>query len=142
MQTNNFEPWSSSDAFHCYKPFSEDVDWFTANGRCKEKFNGAGNLISIHSEAMNQNAKSLFSSVDEGKMWTGAKRNEINGFIWTDGSEFSYTKWGKGEPTGSWNGEAENCMEIERDSYWNDMKCGETNGYMCQVARMHQNCIG
>ena len=75
-------------------------------------------------------------------MWIGAKRNEVNGFIWSDGSEFSYTKWGKGEPSGSWDGVKEDCTEIQRDAYWNDEACSETNGYMCEIPRPMSNCIG
>lgn len=133
--------WStfSTTSHHCYKPFQANVDWFTAEGNCQKL---TGHLLSIHSETKNAHAKALFNTVDEGAMWIGAKRNDVNGFIWQDGSVFSYTRWGNGEPTGEWDDVPEDCATIERDSYWNDDVCANTNGYMCQIARPMSNCIG
>ena len=135
--------WTTMEtSHHCYKPFPEKVDWFTAEGNCKKEYFNSGHLISIHSETKNTQAKSLFNTVDEGAMWIGAKRNEVNGFVWTDDSEFEYTKWGQGEPSGDWNGVPEDCATIERDSYWNDDTCAvDHHGYVCQIPRAMSNCI-
>jgi len=48
----------NAESHHCYKPFSEHVDWFTAEGNCKKEMFGAGHLISIHSETKNTQGKS------------------------------------------------------------------------------------
>ena len=99
-------------------------------------------MLSVHTDEMNQAASSLYKSVDEGNFHVGGRRNDVNGFGWTDKSEFSYTKWAPNEPSGSWGGVPENCLEIWKDTYWNDIPCGTTNGYVCQVPRQYSNCAG
>lgn len=54
----------------------------------------------------------LFNTLSiETNVWTGARRlNEGEEFVWTDGSELSYTNWTEGSPT---NNSKRNCVALE-----------------------------
>ena len=135
-----WEPFSET-SHHCYKPFSERVDWPAAEENCQKAIS-AGHLISIHHETKNAHAKALFNSVDDGNMWIGAERNEVNGFSWSDGKEMTFTKWGREEPAGDSEPEKKGCSKMDRDSYWSESLCTENYGYTCQVPRLLSNCVG
>ena len=137
----------STESHHCYKAFPDKVSWYDAEEVCAAQMTGA-HLISVHSETKNSQASSLFHTVATGAFWIGGKRNEAKGFDWTDQSDFSYTKWGKGEPSEEWNGKPEDCISVEPDTYWNDAYCDQTTdthdllGHVCQIPAQMSNCLG
>ena len=54
--------------------------------------------------------------------WIGLETNRAGGWKWSDSTSVQYTHWKKGEPSS----DAENCVEMMADGFWNDAYC---NGY-------------
>ena len=62
-------------------------------------------------------------------VWLGGKRRSlVDQWQWTDGSEWSWQKWDKGEPNNLQGYGTENCLEMyidfqDRGGSWNDNQC-------------------
>ena len=100
--------------------------WGNAEEYCKQS---DGHLASITSEEIHNY---LYSKADWGHhgigFWVGGIDQEEEGnWEWTDGSPWTYTKWGEKQPD---NGAKENCLEIDRNG-WNDQSCYTTRKFVC-----------
>jgi len=64
--------------------------------------------------------------------WLGGSDSHVEGeWVWTDGSLFNYTNWGR-TPDG---GLTENCMHMyTSSSSWYDNNCDETDEYFCEFS--------
>ena len=67
--------------------------------------------------------------------WIGLNRNPEGGFTYTDGSPVDYTNWAVGEPSESWNGEAEDCVRVYNAGQWNDDTCSDKFPFVCKIPR-------
>ncbi|XP_015224405.1 PREDICTED: ladderlectin-like [Cyprinodon variegatus] len=116
----------------CFLFNNYERDWATAERICIG--NGA-NLASFHSSSEYQFLKNLVNSKKGSyvRTWVGGNDAAKDGvWMWTDGSRFSYTRWGKGEPNNT--GGRESCMEINlRGSslHLNDEKCSRKSYFIC-----------
>jgi len=72
-------------------------------------------------------------------MWIGFSYT-ASGFQWTDKTEFAYTNWAKGEPSGDYDGTDEECGEMWQDGKWNDQDCDEVHPYVCKKLRSFPYC--
>ncbi|XP_017294279.1 galactose-specific lectin nattectin-like [Kryptolebias marmoratus] len=66
------------------------------------------------------------------RTWVGGTDAEEEGYwVWTDGSPFTFTAWGSGEPNNVDGNE--NCMEINLrgQDYVNDENCSRKNSFIC-----------
>ena len=77
----------------CYKFVSERISWTDAEAACIAE---GGNLASIPDQETND----FLTSLTEIYAWVGGRRLEAgqNVWGWTDGTEWSYTNWGPGQP--------------------------------------------
>jgi hypothetical protein len=108
-------------------------NWTDARSACQ----GAGysDLATILDAAENSYVLSLLSSIQTSP-WIGFNDSVTEGsFGWTSGYGVSYTNWYPGEPNDSGG---EDCTHIYNASstypgYWNDAKCLETSGYVCEL---------
>ena len=68
-----------------------------------------GFLASIHSLGSNRLVQNQFSKLatDNIGIWIGFSYT-ASGFQWTDKTEFAYTNWAKGEPSGDYDGTGKN----------------------------------
>merc|ERR1712176_640405 len=67
------------------------------------------------------------------RYWIGANDiNEEGVFEWTDGAEFSFTQWGRGEP--STRSPSSDCATL-RNGFWNTRECSERNDFICLLPR-------
>ena len=58
-------------------------------------------------------------------------RNIEAGYTWSDGSPVTFLNWHPGEPNDV--NDVENCAEMyPPDTWWNDTKCTNLNGYICK----------
>ncbi len=64
--------------------------------------------------------------------WTGGNDlGTVGDWLWSDGSAFTFTNWGSGEPNGGAN---ERCMHLGRyaNGLWNDAQCSIASRYICE----------
>lgn len=108
--------------------------WEDANKKCKGY---GGNLVSIHDYFENQIVASMINHNDGMRYWIGLKRVKKGGeFAWSDGTTYKYSKWSPGEPNNVDGGE--DCAEMNyyaaTPDQWNDNKCSDKLGFICQEA--------
>ena len=108
--------------------------WEDAESVCQgQTWQGVqGHLASVHSEEENI----FVASLAEETIWLGHHDLHQEGqWTWTDGTEFSYSNWGKGEPNNAGNNE--DCMEIHSPTseakQWNDDLCTKEAKFVCKV---------
>ncbi|XP_051565362.1 ladderlectin-like [Myxocyprinus asiaticus] len=109
----------------CYKFFSSQVDWITAEKNC-QRLNS--NLASVRSQVENELLLSLVPV--SARCWVGGHDWVEDGqWLWSDGTTFDYTNWCAAEPSGN----TENCLEINWTSKrcWNDENFSTSMGYIC-----------
>ena len=85
-----------------YTYYRDEKTWNDANMACLQE---GGFLASIHSLGSNRLVQNQFSKLatDNIGMWIGFSYT-ASGFQWTDKTEFAYTNWAKGEPSGDYDG--------------------------------------
>jgi len=108
----------------CYKSFNLEMDWKDAERYCQ---NLGGHLPSIHSVEENNFLKKLSPHY----LWLGGTDPGHKGvWRWTDGSPFSFTYWGRGEPNNLGGGEDCLTMMANFDRWnWNDHRCSWHQNY-------------
>ncbi|MEQ2238344.1 hypothetical protein ILYODFUR_032329 [Ilyodon furcidens] len=115
----------------CYFFGKQKVDWADAERACNN-FNG--NLVSIQrQDEFNFIRDLIFREAGSHKStWVGANDAVKEGvWMWSDGSKFTFSAWGKGEPNNK--GGKENCMEINfrgRNNV-NDARCDIKKPFVC-----------
>jgi hypothetical protein len=68
--------------------------------------------------------------------WIGYSDTGSEGsFAWTSGSPSTFTYWLPGEPSNSYGGGGEDCVELNLrdDPRWNDSICSDSNYFVCEV---------
>ena len=87
----------------CYQLVRVKTNWTEAIKTCKSATtNPSANLASIHDYQTNYCLAMLTKRVSS---WIGASRNPDGDWTWSDGTEWGYTNWGKGEPNNFANSE-------------------------------------
>lgn len=125
----------------CYFFSSTPTPWATANSKCYTFHSGA-RLISVN-ETFEQRLMEGFLTVPD--IWLGGKQTypasgELaagDGWTWQDGTAFTQTVWGAGEPN-DWGdglqGNKEDCLlsVLANGGGWNDAPCGDAHPYLCE----------
>ena len=114
----------------CYKIYEDRKTWIKARAFC---LNVDAELISIHN---NKEATLILEHLNvksERILWIGLNDiKEENVFVWSDGSQTSFTKWNGNEPNNFNN--FEHCVEVSKDSgLWNDDSCYLQRGFICKM---------
>ncbi|XP_037534437.1 galactose-specific lectin nattectin-like [Nematolebias whitei] len=115
----------------CYLFKSTEKSWGDAEGYCTDH---AGHLASFHDKDEYDFIRTVIvrATGTNTKSWVGGTDAEEEGvWKWSDGSDFSYTHWGNGEPNNL--GGHENCMDINVDGqdHVNDEVCSQENAFVC-----------
>jgi len=88
-----------------------------------------GDLASIVNEKEPGALKVKFNI--KGKYWIGLDDRETEGtWVWSNGDEFEYQNWGRGEPN-NWGGN-EDCVASYKSGKWNDENCDGHYKYICK----------
>ncbi|KAL6491163.1 hypothetical protein MHYP_G00015080 [Metynnis hypsauchen] len=108
---------------------NESKTWTDAQKHCKGNFN---DLATTESQEEMNAVKAVLNRTT-GHFWIGLKQKDIQisrSWIWSDGSNFSYTYWKSGEPN---NNGSDNCVELQSESEhrWNDAKCCWPIPFVC-----------
>ncbi|XP_031132531.2 galactose-specific lectin nattectin-like [Sander lucioperca] len=121
--------WTESDQ-KCYIFHSSKMDWADAERFCTSI---GGNLASLQTTEEYESIRGVIQQVTgtDTNIWVGGYDATKDGvWLWSDGSKFDFTGWGKVEP----NGRAkENCMEINFNGqdYVNDTICSLKKSFFC-----------
>ncbi|XP_078496275.1 C-type lectin-like isoform X1 [Lissotriton helveticus] len=113
----------------CYKFFPQKLTFARAEMFCRHRIRG-GRLASVHSRSQNNQLNGLFQAQPQ-LVWLGGlylQQDKI--FIWSDGSEFNYQNWGKGQP--DFYGKYEHCVQMHATGTWNDLSCASELAFMCE----------
>jgi len=115
----------------------ERVTRAVARERCEV---AGGRLASIHSADQHAWLQYTNFQMQRGTWWIGLTDAEEEGtYEWDDGTPLDFEMWHEGEPNdlggdqGCGNaGCGEDCVVFTWDA-WNDLKCGEEEGYLCAI---------
>ncbi|KAL3837095.1 hypothetical protein ACJMK2_022476 [Sinanodonta woodiana] len=131
MRSGWTEPCITDDtSIHCYEIVDTLITWKNASDLCK--YDG-GNLVTIESaeeqKYITDVIKRMFLKARS--LWIGSDMlHPEEERAWSNGEKLSYENWAKGEPN---NVDMENCVILRtNNSMWNDVKCTEKNGYICE----------
>uniref|UniRef100_A0A8B9HYC2 C-type lectin domain-containing protein n=1 Tax=Astyanax mexicanus TaxID=7994 RepID=A0A8B9HYC2_ASTMX len=113
--------------FHVVK---ERKTWANAQRYCREEFT---DLATIENQEEMDDIKSALNGAN-GKFWIGLKQKRTlttRSWIWSDGSDSSYSNWIPGEPN-NYN-IFHNCVELRSENtyQWNDAGCYHKNKFIC-----------
>lgn len=107
------------------------LSWQNAQRYC---LSIGGHLVSINSEAENEQVKNLLKGVAM-DAWIGARNvGEGMRFLWVDGGELIFSDWHTGEPNND-NG-VEECASFRNSGTgrkWNDLSCDRHNAFICEI---------
>uniref|UniRef100_A0A665TJ48 C-type lectin domain-containing protein n=1 Tax=Echeneis naucrates TaxID=173247 RepID=A0A665TJ48_ECHNA len=98
------------------------MTWAKAEKNCLAL---GGNLASVHNWKEYQDIQSLIISQTQRpqKAWIGGSdAQQENIWLWSDGSQFLYTNWCRGEPN---NRGVQNCLQINHTAMkcWDNLQC-------------------
>ena len=111
----------------CYTANSSDnVTWHSANMKCVE--NGNSRLAKVLVNSMSADIARITHDTDE--YWIGLSRPDSNSeFMWSDGTNLSYTRWSSGHPI-----DGLNCVSVRGNSVkWYSSNCSESKRYVCEI---------
>ncbi|KAI3357009.1 hypothetical protein L3Q82_003640 [Scortum barcoo] len=114
----------------CFMFQANEMEWADAERFCTSL---CGNLASIRSAVDYGFMRQLiYQATNSHKTtWVGGNDAVKEGvWMWSDGTNFVFSDWGKGEPN---NLGGENCMEINLggQDYVNDSKCNNKRSFLC-----------
>ncbi|XP_072543715.1 macrophage mannose receptor 1-like [Salminus brasiliensis] len=112
--------------FHVVK---EEKNWTEAQKYCRGKFT---DLATIENQEEMDAVKAALNGT-AGHFWIGLRQKpgENNrSWIWSDGSNFSYSDWNTAEPN---NNGSDNCVQLYRECEyrWNDAGCHWPGPFVC-----------
>ncbi|XP_041858899.1 galactose-specific lectin nattectin-like [Melanotaenia boesemani] len=123
--------WTQHECY-CYQFQGVERDWASAERFCIQL---KGNLASIKNTATYTFLTNfIFSATGSHRVtWAGGNDAVKEGvWMWTDGSEYTFSGWNAGEPNNVNGGES--CMEMNHGGPLkaNDEKCTKTSPFVCQ----------
>uniref|UniRef100_A0A8C6LJM4 C-type lectin domain-containing protein n=1 Tax=Nothobranchius furzeri TaxID=105023 RepID=A0A8C6LJM4_NOTFU len=117
----------------CYLFVDSAKDWADAEKYCNLF---GGNLASYHSEDDYNFIRHLIyrAAHSDRQSWVGGNDAVQDcTWFWSDGSNFDYTNWGRGEPDN--RGGNQKCMDINKNGmdFVNDVDCSRLNPFVCSM---------
>ncbi|XP_074537642.1 galactose-specific lectin nattectin-like [Halichoeres trimaculatus] len=122
--------WSAFGS-SCYMFHHNALSWADAEKLCTTL---GGNLASVHTKEQYEHLRNVLLQLTgrHTTTWLGGYDAAKEGvWLWSDGSEFKFAFWAKGEPNNA--GGHENCMEMNfrgRD-FVNDIPCDPKRPFFC-----------
>ena len=117
----------------CYRFYDTIKDWTSALSFCKSKTtNPSANLVSIPDQRTNDFLlNSLPATSDNTEVWLGGYR-ENGQWVWSDGSQWSYTNWQSGKPSAGGNNDYLEFWGTEANRVWNNVQKSYGRRILCQ----------
>jgi len=127
--------FSSSDG-RCYLYVATPQAFLTAEQTCSQY---GGHLASMSNAFINSfvvgEASLYFGTIVVPDIWIGANNlNSDNTWKWTDGTSFTYTRWGANEPN---QPTTNNCASLQTaDGSWKAGNCYQPKSFVCALPTM------
>ena len=117
----------------CYSFYTTTKDWTSALSFCKSKTtNPSANLVSIPDQRTNDFLlNGLPATSDNTEVWLGGYR-ENGQWVWSDGSQWSYTNWQSGKPSAGGNNDYLEFWGTEANRVWNNVQKSYGRRILCQ----------
>ncbi|KAK5607004.1 hypothetical protein CRENBAI_010277 [Crenichthys baileyi] len=115
----------------CFKYVPRPLSWDGAEKNCLSM---GANLASVQDMNEYHQIKSVISMASSGskETWIGGTNvQELNIWLWTDGSPFSYTHWCPGEPSNFQGNQRCLQMNYSAQKCWDDLNCSEKLPSVC-----------
>uniref|UniRef100_A0AC34FKQ1 C-type lectin domain-containing protein n=1 Tax=Panagrolaimus sp. ES5 TaxID=591445 RepID=A0AC34FKQ1_9BILA len=118
---------------HCYSFYNISKGFADAELKCNQH---GGHLASIHDGFTNallaQEAKQKLLNSTEANFWIGATTLiELKSWNWTDGTNFDFNQWNKGEPQ---NISSSSCSAVSvAEGYWTTQDCFMSKSFVCET---------
>jgi len=120
---------------HWYKIFYTPLDWHDARDKCRSL---GGHLIHIEDEDEAVFAM-LFATTEFPQLWIGASDEAEEGhWVWTDGTEITFSYWSEGEPNNYDDAEDAAVMRTIlgfSQPGWNDLTADTNLAFICEWDR-------
>ncbi|KAL3046438.1 hypothetical protein OYC64_004441 [Pagothenia borchgrevinki] len=115
----------------CFIFKNQAMNWASAERDCLAL---GGNLASIQSTTEYNFIRKLVRTAtgQDLNFWAGGHDAVMEGvWLWSDGSKFSFSRWGRGEPS-NYRGK-EHCMEVNygANKHVNDVDCLDKQPFVC-----------
>ena len=114
----------------CYEESlaTDTRDWNDALLNCS---NTNRRLARVVNEEMSEEIERITQDTDE--HWIGLSRQDSNSdFIWSDGTNVSYTRWSSDHPI-----DGLNCVSVRGNSTeWYSRSCSEVKPYICETGEL------
>ncbi|XP_054601562.1 galactose-specific lectin nattectin-like [Nothobranchius furzeri] len=122
--------WTEYDN-NCYQYEDQEKTWADAEAFCNQE---GGDLTSIQNTDQYNFIRDLIvkGAGFNQKSWVGGTNLDTGGeWVWADGTPFTFTNWGPGEPNNQ--GGNEHCMDINlrEQDYVNDEECTQELSFVC-----------
>jgi len=120
--------WKKMPRKYSYKVFVEKLNWHDAREKCQLH---GGDLASVTSNEEEEKVKELISYFASNVyFWIGLNDVEEEGkYVWSDGSDYIYNNWKKGDPNNFHN---EDCIFLEPLMKWYDYGCQNKEYFICK----------
>ncbi|KAM6981883.1 galactose-specific lectin nattectin-like [Tautogolabrus adspersus] len=124
--------WTNFDT-RCYLFQLSEKEWSDAERHCTSL---GGNLASIQTSGEYNFLRGLIHKATNThkETWVGGYDSpKTNVWLWSDGSQFDFKGWARGEPNDYAGGEG--CMEmnLRGGDYVNDAKCNQKQSFVCAM---------
>ncbi|XP_036418617.1 galactose-specific lectin nattectin-like [Colossoma macropomum] len=108
-----------------FKFFGTGSSWKEAEKVCMQY---GALLASVHDENEHKYIKGLIQLLtgEDRPTWLGGKKSDAGRWVWSDGSDFDFSKWTRGQPDGSGR-----CLQINYNGGWDDLGCTEIRSFVC-----------
>ncbi|XP_054466395.1 type-2 ice-structuring protein-like [Anoplopoma fimbria] len=122
--------WNENNG-RCFKFEPRLLTWAEAEKNCQSM---KGNLASVHSMEEDQFLQAMIRSQTSNNPdnWIGGSDcQQVNIWLWSDGSVFSFSFWCLGEPQGDIQG----CIPMNHGAgtCWDDQQCSSYNPSVCAI---------
>ncbi|XP_020893695.1 C-type lectin lectoxin-Thr1 [Exaiptasia diaphana] len=115
-----------------YKFVKEPADFREARQRCQKMSAGADLVFFVDKEEEETFDQYLQGIGNISQFWIGLSDLAEEGtFVWSDGTNSSYTNWSNGEPND--HDDNEDCTLKTPESSWHDDKCEMKRPFACKV---------
>ncbi|KAH7718716.1 CBN-CLEC-50 protein [Aphelenchoides avenae] len=120
----------------CYVVVDSVYNWTSAEEACRRwpVAGDGGHLASVHDSTVNAYLQKLDHFPSYPLYWLGGRK--VNGvWTWTDGSQWNYSNWARGQPAGK--GE---CLAMTvKDGRWYSDDCTQPTPFTCKIPDLMTN---